>query len=110
MTRKNSNCFPPDQRQAIYDVIYARRDIRSQFLPDAIEPEVLYRVLDAAHHAGSVGFMQPWNFLVVTDIQMRQRIRPLADRYRGVAEGIKQGTRRFLFDAEHARGLLVDPH
>jgi 5,6-dimethylbenzimidazole synthase len=109
MTSKNSNCFPPDQRQAIYDVIYARRDIRSQFLPDAIEPEVLYRVLDAAHHAGSVGFMQPWNFLVVTDIQMRQRIHEVFLEENEKAAARFEADRSVLYRSLKLQGILESP-
>ena len=42
------------------------RDVRGEFLPNPIPEKVLERVLRAAHHAPSVGFMQPWDFIVVT--------------------------------------------
>jgi nitroreductase len=42
---------------AVYRVIYERRDVR-HFLPDPVDPEIFRRLLDAAHHAPSVGFMQ----------------------------------------------------
>lgn len=57
----------------LYEVIHTRRDIR-QFRADDVPDEVLARILDAAHHAGSVGFMQPWNFTVVRDAATRRRI------------------------------------
>jgi 5,6-dimethylbenzimidazole synthase len=56
--------FPPAARQAVYDAIALRRDIRN-FRPDPVPDEVLLRMLQAAHRAGSVGFMQPWDFVVV---------------------------------------------
>ena len=58
------SAFPPDARQAVHDVIRLRRDIRS-FRPDPVPDDVLLRILEAAHRAGSVGFMQPWDFVVV---------------------------------------------
>ena len=58
----------------LYDVIFSRRDVRSQFLPDAIPDEVLSHILYAAHHAPSVGYMQPWNFLVIKSDEVKQRI------------------------------------
>jgi 5,6-dimethylbenzimidazole synthase len=57
----------------IYEAIYRRRDVR-EFRPDEVSDEILGRILNAAHHAGSVGFTQPWNFLVVRSIESRQQI------------------------------------
>jgi len=73
--------FAPTDRQAIYDVIDARRDIR-RFRPDAVAGEVLDRVLTAAHHGPSVGHSQPWRFLVVDDAPIRERAAVFADRER----------------------------
>ena len=58
--------FSEAERAAVYRAIHTRRDVRSQFLPRPIDAAVLDRLLLAAHHAPSVGFMQKWNFLVVT--------------------------------------------
>lgn len=58
---------------AIYRVIRERRDMR-HFLSDPIAPDLLGRLLQAAHHAPSVGFMQPWRFIRITDPALRTRI------------------------------------
>lgn len=65
--------FSPGKKQGLYEAIYKRRDMR-HFIPKAVDPEKLGRVLDAAHHAGSVGYMQPWNFLVITDPAVKNKI------------------------------------
>jgi nicotinate-nucleotide--dimethylbenzimidazole phosphoribosyltransferase len=58
-----------------YDVVHSRRDVRSGFLPDRpVEDAVLGRVLAAAHAAPSVGFSQPWDFLVLRDRGVRGRV------------------------------------
>ncbi len=57
----------------LYEAIYGRRDVR-RFRPDPVPDEVLRRMLDAAHHAGSVGLMQPWNFLVLRSADVRRRV------------------------------------
>jgi nicotinate-nucleotide--dimethylbenzimidazole phosphoribosyltransferase len=62
--------FPPADRAAVYRAIHTRRDIRA-YRPDVVAPEVLWRVLEAAHQAPSVGFMQPWNFVLVQDAGLR---------------------------------------
>ncbi|NEX14492.1 MAG: 5,6-dimethylbenzimidazole synthase [Prosthecochloris sp.] len=63
------------ERDALYKVIYNRRDVRGEFLPDSVPYEVLQRILHAAHHAPSVGFMQPWDFVVVRDPDKRKRVK-----------------------------------
>jgi 5,6-dimethylbenzimidazole synthase len=62
------------ERAAIYKVVFARRDVR-RFLSTPIASEAIERVLLAAHHAPSVGFMQPWNFILIRDPQTRKSIK-----------------------------------
>ena len=69
------------ERRAIYRVIYERRDMR-HFLPDPIAPELLTRLLQAAHHAPSVGFMQPWRFIRITQPELRIKIHDLVEQER----------------------------
>jgi 5,6-dimethylbenzimidazole synthase len=59
----------------IYDVIYARRDVRNEFTGEPVPDQVLERVLSAAHAAPSVGLSQPWDFIVVRDLSVRTRFR-----------------------------------
>jgi 5,6-dimethylbenzimidazole synthase len=66
--------FSDQEREAVYRCIFNRRDVRGQFLPDPIADEVLARILNAAHHAPSVGFMQPWDFVVVRDGAIKRRV------------------------------------
>jgi len=66
--------FSEEERRGVYRAIYERRDVRSHFLPDPVPDDVLGRILDAAHHAPSVGFMQPWDFLVIRDATIRKAV------------------------------------
>ncbi|RWN32258.1 MAG: 5,6-dimethylbenzimidazole synthase [Mesorhizobium sp.] len=77
MTAAIDDEFDQDARDAVYRAMFTRRDVRSHFLPTAIDDDVLARLLLAAHHAPSVGFMQPWNFIVIRDIERRERVRDL---------------------------------
>lgn len=63
------------ERDALYKVIYSRRDVRKDFIPKPIPNDVLERILKAGHHAPSVGFMQPWDFVLVTDPQTKTAIK-----------------------------------
>ncbi len=73
--------FSEAEVAALYRVIAERRDIR-HFKPDAVPDDLLRRLLWAAHHAGSVGYMQPWNFIVVREEARRRKLRDSADRQR----------------------------
>lgn len=74
MENQIDHAFSDAERAAIYRTIFNRRDVRGQFLPDPVPDEVLARIMLAAHHAPSVGFMQPWNFLVVRSPEVKQRV------------------------------------
>jgi 5,6-dimethylbenzimidazole synthase len=70
----SSHRFEDTEVRGVYRAIYERRDVRSAFLPDPIPPEILRRLLEAAHHAPSVGFMQPWRFILIQDPSVRAAI------------------------------------
>ena len=70
-----------EEREAIYRVLGARRDIR-RFRSDPVPDEVLTRILGAAHAAPSVGHSQPWRFVIVTSPETRERAAMFADRER----------------------------
>lgn len=75
------HAYSDAERAAVYRAIYERRDMR-HFLPDAVDPEVLTRLLNAAHAAPSVGLMQPWRFIQITDATLRQKIHSLVEQER----------------------------
>ena len=77
----NPHAFGKLERDAIYRVIAERRDMR-HFLPDPVDPVVLKRLLAAAHQAPSVGLMQPWRFVRITDPQLRNALASLVEEER----------------------------
>ncbi len=77
MTAATEDGFEQAARDAVYRAMFTRRDVRSHFLPTPLEDEVLARLLLAAHHAPSVGFMQPWNFIVIRETARRAEVRDL---------------------------------
>ncbi|OGV76777.1 MAG: 5,6-dimethylbenzimidazole synthase [Methylotenera sp. RIFCSPLOWO2_02_FULL_45_14] len=68
---------------AVYRVIAERRDMR-HFLPTPVAPELLAKILQAAHQAPSVGLMQPWRFIRITDTNTRKNIHQLVDAERAI--------------------------
>lgn len=77
----NRNRYSEPEIAAVYRAIYERRDMR-HFLPDPIDPELLMRLLKAAHHAPSVGFMQPWRFIRISCPALRKTLHTLVERER----------------------------
>jgi 5,6-dimethylbenzimidazole synthase len=75
------NEFSQEEIAAVYRTIAERRDIR-HFLPDPIDPELLMRLLQAAHLAPSVGFMQPWRIMRITDATLRAAIHQMVEQER----------------------------
>jgi 5,6-dimethylbenzimidazole synthase len=76
-----SFAYSDNDKAAIYKVIAERRDMR-HFLPTPIAPELLKKLLQAAHQAPSVGLMQPWRFIRISDAGLRQRMHALVDEER----------------------------
>jgi 5,6-dimethylbenzimidazole synthase len=102
------NEFPPKWRRGVYEAIARRRDIR-EFKPDPIDPKTLARILAAAHQAGSVGFSQPWNFIVISDLDIRRRIRMHVEAERLHAADRFDEKRRAQYLSLKLEGILDAP-
>ncbi len=109
MHRTGPTEFSPAERRGVYRAIYERRDIRSQFLPDPIPSDVLGRILDAAHHGPSVGFMQPWDFIVIQDPAVRASVHGCFVEANRRAAEIYDGERRALYDNLKLEGVREAP-
>ncbi|MCO4856189.1 5,6-dimethylbenzimidazole synthase [Herbaspirillum sp. WGmk3] len=96
MSEGVSHRYPQAQIDAVYRVIRERRDMR-HFLPDAVAPELLERLLQAAHHGPSVGFMQPWRFIRIRSQVLRQQIHALVEQERiATARALDQREDEFM--------------
>ena len=73
--------FTEEEVAAIYRVVALRRDMR-HFRPDPLDEALMERLLRAAHLAPSVGFMQPWRFIRVRDLELRHEIHTLVESER----------------------------
>jgi 5,6-dimethylbenzimidazole synthase len=75
------NTFSATEIDAVYRAIRERRDMR-HFAGGSVPPDQLTRVIEAAHHAPSVGFMQPWRFVRVTNPALRQALHAVVETER----------------------------
>lgn len=101
-----AHAFPPEETRGVYRAIYARRDVRAQFTPEPLPDEVLARLLAAAHRAPSVGFMQPWNFVVIRDAAIRREIKRLFEAERERSAALAEAPRRARYLALKLEGIL----
>ena len=99
-----AQAFSVDEREAVYRAIFERRDMR-HFAGGTVAPEVLLRLLTAAHHAPSVGFMQPWRFIRIQDPALRARLRDAVERER-LATAQALGVRQQEFMQLKVEGVL----
>lgn len=97
-TLPTSQRFTDEERRGVYRAIYERRDVRSRFVAEPLPDDVLSRILDAAHHAPSVGLMQPWEFIVIADAGVRGEVREAFDAANRRAADAYTGERRDLYD------------
>lgn len=97
------------EKTAVYKTIYGRRDVRSLFTPKPISSEILARILLAAHHAGSVGYMQPWNFLVVEDRAMREKVKAAFLKERAAAAELFESGKKEKYLSYKLEGILEAP-
>ncbi len=101
--------FSVPDRDAVYRAISARRDVRRGFVDKALPDELLRRLLNAAHSAPSVGFMQPSRFIVIRDIAVRRAVHRIFQDARSDAAANYSGQRGEQYAALKLEGILEAP-
>ncbi|KPX01910.1 MULTISPECIES: 5,6-dimethylbenzimidazole synthase [Pseudomonas syringae group] len=88
--------FSPEERAAVYRAIAERRDMR-HFVGGTVAPELLVRLLEAAHQAPSVGLMQPWRFIRISDPALRGKMQAQVEEERiRTAQALGERTDEFM--------------
>jgi 5,6-dimethylbenzimidazole synthase len=101
--------FTEEEKRAIYRTIRERRDVRSGFLEKPLEDDLLHRLLCAAHHAPSVGFMQPWNFILVRQEATRRKVHHLFEEANRAAQCAYDEKEAHAYSNLKLAGLLEAP-
>jgi len=100
------NDFSEQERESFYKAIYSRRDVRSNFTSEPIDTQVLMRILEAAHHAPSVGFSQPWNFILVRNLETRKKIKESFEKEKARSSNLIEEPRRSKYLSYKLEGIL----
>ena len=101
--------FSEQERDVVYKAIYNRRDVRGQFKPDPIPQDVLSRILSAAHHAPSVGFMQPWDCIVIKDPDVKRLVKEGFEVANKEAANMFEGDRQQTYKTLKLEGITEAP-
>ena len=78
--------FSESEKDIFYNVVFSRRDVRKRFVNKSIKDKTIYNILKAAHHAPSVGFSQPWSFILIKETTTRLKVKDsfLKERLRSI--------------------------
>ena len=101
--------FTKEEKDGFYKAIFSRRDVRSFFTSRPIDEEILTRILKAAHHAPSVGFSQPWNFILIKDNETRKKIKESFEQEKKLSEDMIEEPRRSKYVSFKLEGILDAP-
>ncbi len=101
--------FSPAERAAVYRAIETRRDVRSQFTDRPVDDATLLRLLGAAHHAPSVGLMQPWNFIVIRSAEIKVQVHAAFDRANTEAAAMFAPDRSAIYASIKLQGITDAP-
>lgn len=108
-TENDSQSFSESEKNGLYRAIYERRDVRSEFTCEPVADKVLMKLLAAAHHAPSVGFMQPWSFIVVKNAETRRAVHEIFERTKFAAADVYAGEKREIYDNLKLAGIIDAP-
>lgn len=106
---QKAQAFSDIDKAAVYRAIETRRDVRDQFLPEPLPDDLVAKLLAAAHAAPSVGFMQPWNFTLVTNPATRQRAYEAFSRANAEAAEMFAGEKQDLYRSLKLEGIRKAP-
>ena len=101
--------FTDDEKKGLYKAIYSRRDVRSHFTSRTIKDDVLSKILNAAHHAPSVGFSQPWNFILIKDIITKKKIKDSFEEEKNRSSKLVEEPKRSKYISFKLEGILESP-
>ena len=101
--------FSENEKRGFYKAIYSRRDVRSHFISKPIKDDILSKILHAAHHAPSVGFSQPWNFILIKDVNTKKKIKESFEEEKNRSSQLIEEPKRSKYLSFKLEGILESP-
>src|SRR5450432_783387 len=107
---ENGKIFTPHDAAVLEDIILNRRDVRgNRFLQKEVEDQLLDKLLSAAVHAPSVGFSQPWEFVVIRDAAIKQQVREIFDEENNKAAALFTNEKKEQYTRLKLEGITEAP-
>ncbi|MCH8832789.1 MAG: 5,6-dimethylbenzimidazole synthase [Thaumarchaeota archaeon] len=101
--------FSKEEKDGFYKAVFSRRDVRSHFTSRSIDEEIIMKILKAAHHAPSVGFSQPWNFILIKDNKTKKKIKESFEKEREHSAKLVEEPRRSKYLSFKLEGIIDAP-
>jgi 5,6-dimethylbenzimidazole synthase len=101
--------FSEEEKGGFYKAIFSRRDVRSHFTSRPIDEEIIMKILKAAHHAPSVGFSQPLNFILIKDNETKKKIKESFEKEREYSAKLVEEPRRSKYLSFKLEGIIDAP-
>lgn len=101
--------FTEEEKKGLYKAIYSRRDVRSHFTSRSIDDDILARILNAAHHAPSVGFSQPWNFILIKEMITKKKIKDSFEQEKNRSSKLIEEPKKSKYLSFKLEGILESP-
>jgi 5,6-dimethylbenzimidazole synthase len=106
----NGKLFTEQDAAVLEEIILNRRDVRgNRFLPTEVKDELLDKLLSAAMHAPSVGFSQPWEFVVIRDAAIKQQVREIFDEENEKAAALFKDGKKEHYSRLKLEGITEAP-
>jgi 5,6-dimethylbenzimidazole synthase len=105
-----NNQFTSQEQQVLENIMLQRRDVRgNNFTNQPITDEVLDKILAAATMAPSVGFSQPWEFVIIKNKKVKQKIGENFKAENEKAQKLFLNEKRDLYAKLKLEGILEAP-
>lgn len=102
--------FSAQETAVLEEIISNRRDVRgNRFLQKEVSDEILDKLLSAALYAPSVGFSQPWEFVVIRSLATKQKVKESFDEENLLAKDYFDGEKAREYSSMKLEGIAEAP-
>ena len=110
MEMESERLFNQEEADLLLDIMVNRRDVRgNRFLDRPIEEEKIRQILLAAVNAPSVGFSQPWEFVLVKNKEIKEQIKDSFNRENEKASDLFEGEKQKEYNRLKLEGIFEAP-
>jgi len=110
MEMEGDRLFNQEEADLLLDIMVNRRDVRgNRFSGRPIEEEKIRQILLAAVNAPSVGFSQPWEFVLVKSNEIKQQIKESFNQENEKASNLFEGEKQKEYNRLKLEGIFEAP-